>query len=128
MKLACFDSDRMRKIDFDNEGTGAAYTAIGESYERILKRLVEAKIEPIVPISNEWLPEGAGAWLIIDGTPEKNNPGNNYNCQSFSYDHWPSQEQWCWRPASMELNRALRHPPKSPTYRSPSHIARERLG
>ena len=77
MKLACFDPDRMCKVDFDNEGTVTAYTAIGESYGRILKRLVEAKIEPIVPISDEWLPEGAGAWLIIDGATRAK---NNYNC------------------------------------------------
>ena len=71
MKLACFEPDRMYKIDFDNEGTGTAYTATGESYERILKLLVDAKIDPVVPISERWLPEGAGAWLIINGTTTK---------------------------------------------------------
>ena len=104
MKLACFDSDRIRKIDLDNEGTGTAYTAIGESYELILKRLADAEIDPVVPISGEWLPPGAGAWLIIDGNPEKDHPGNKYNCQPFWHDHWSNQEQWYWRQASMELN------------------------
>ena len=77
MKLACFDSDRIRKIDFDNEGQGTAYTDKGEAYERILKRLAEAKIDPVVLISEEWLPVGAGAWLVIGGNPEKDNPNDD---------------------------------------------------
>ena len=115
MRLACFDSDRIRKIDIDNEGKGTAYTANGESYEHTLKRLADAEIDPVVPISDEWLPPGAGAWLLIDGNPEKDHPGNVYDCQPFWYDHWSNSEQWYWRQASMELNRALRHPPKSPS-------------
>ena len=51
MKLACFEPDRMHKIGLDDEGKGTAYTATGESYERILKRLADLKIDPVVPIS-----------------------------------------------------------------------------
>ena len=116
MKLACFDSDRIRKIDFDNEGNGTAYTTSGEAYERILKRLADAEVDPIVPISDEWLPEGAGAWPLIDGNPEKDHPDNNYNCQPFWYENWSNNDQLCWRQASMELNKALRHPSKDPSY------------
>ena len=36
MRLACFDSGRIRKIDFDREGEGNAYTESGETYGRVL--------------------------------------------------------------------------------------------
>ena len=115
MKLACFDSDRIRKIDFDNEAQGTAYTAKGEAYERILKRFAEAKIDPIVFISEEWLPVGSGAWLVIDGNPEQDNLNDGYNCQPYLYNNWSPQGQLYWRSASMELNKALRHPPLNPS-------------
>ena len=115
MSLACYASDRMRKIDSDNEGKGTAYTATGEPYERIRKELVDAKIDPIAPVSDAWLPEGAGAWLIIDGNPETDPPINNYNCEPFWYEYWSDQHKYYWRQASMELNKALRHPPMSST-------------
>ena len=105
----------MRKIDFDNGGKGTAYTATGESYEHILKELADAKVDPIVPISDAWLPEEAGAWLIIDGNPKTDHPISNYNCEPFWYDYWSDQHKYYWRKPSMELNKALRHPPKSPT-------------
>ena len=91
MQLACFDSDRMRKIDFDNEGKGTAYTATGESCRHILKALAKARIDPIVPISDEWLPEGAGAWLIFDGNPKTDPPIIDYSCEPFRYGHWSDQ-------------------------------------
>ena len=74
MKLTCFDSGRISKIDFDSEGKGNAYTEIGETYGRVLARLAAANISPVFPISEEWLPEGAGAWFIIDGDRDKDNP------------------------------------------------------
>ena len=114
MKLACFDSDRIRKIDFDNEGEGNAYTDSGETYGRILERLAEAEIDPAVPITEDWLPTGAGAWLFIDGNKKKDHPRNRYNCQPFLYEDWSPKDQLCWREASMELNKALRHPSTDP--------------
>ena len=116
MKLACFDSDRIRKIDFDNEGKGNAYTNSGETYGRVLEQLAEAEIDPIVPISEEWLPEEAGAWLTIDGNRHKDNPDDNYNCEPFLYDNWSNEDQMYWRNASMELNRALQHPSTDPPH------------
>ena len=112
MMLACFDSDRTRKIDFDNEGNGNAYTESGETHGHVLDQLAAAEIDPVVPISEEWLPEGAGAWLIIDGNRHKDNPDDSYNCEPFLYDSWSNMDQMFWRTASMELSRALRHPSK----------------
>ena len=114
MKLACFASDRIRKIDFDNEGKGNAYTEIGEPYGHVLARLGAANISPVFLISEEWLPEGAGAWLIIDGDRDKDNPDDTYPNQPFLYDNWSHKDQLFWKKASMELNAALRRPSKDP--------------
>ena len=40
MRLAYFDSVRIRKIDFDNEGKGNAYTGKGETYGRTYPRAI----------------------------------------------------------------------------------------
>ena len=117
MKLACFDSDRIRKVDFDREGKGDAYTDIGDTYGHVLARLVDANIRPIFPINEEWLPEGAGAWPIIDGDGEKDNPDDVYPNQPFMYDNWSNKDQVFWK-ASMELNDALRHPSRDPPHLS----------
>ena len=114
MRLACFDSDRIRKIDFDNEGKGNAYADSGETYGRVLEQLAEAEIDPIVPISGDWLPAGAGAWLLIDGNKHKDNPKDIYNCQPFLYENWSRKDHLYWRNASMELNKAFRHPSMDP--------------
>ena len=118
MKLACFDSDRIRKIDFDSEGRGDAYTEIGEIYGHVLARLAAASVSPVFPISEEWLPEGAGAWLIIDGGGDKDNLADVYPNQPFIYDNWSHKDQAFWNKASMELNAALRHPSKDPPHLS----------
>ena len=113
MKLACFDSDRIRKIDFDREGKGDAYTEIGDTYGHVLARLADAGISPIFPINKEWLPEGAGAWFIIDGDASKDNPDDIYPNQPFMYDN---RDQTFRKKASMELNAALRHPSREPPH------------
>ena len=122
MKFACFDSDRIRKINFDREGKGDAYTEIGETYGHVLARLANANISPVFPISEEWLPEGAGAWLTIDGDGEKDNPDDVYPSQPFMHDTWSNKDQVFWKKASMELNAALRHPSEDPPHlRLPLH-------
>ena len=114
VKLACFDSDRANKIDFDREGKGQAYIGIGATYGQVLARLADADISPIFPISDEWLPEGGGAWLIIEGDETKVNINDIYPNQPFLYDNWSHKDQTFWKKASMELNAALRHPPREP--------------
>ena len=118
MRLACFDSDRIRKIDFDREGKGNAYTESGETYGHVLARLAAADVNPVVPTNEEWLPEGTGAWLIIDGDRDKDSPDDIYPNGPFLHGNWPNMDQAFWEKASMELNKALRHPSKDPPHLS----------
>ena len=78
VKLACLDTDRVKKIDFDREGKGQPCTQIGTTYDQILARLADAGISPVFPISDEWLPQDGGTWLITDGDNRRDNPNYIY--------------------------------------------------
>ena len=77
-----------------------------------MTRTALPEISHIFPISDDWLPAGGGAWLIIDGDPTKDNPENMYPNTAFRYSGWSHQDQTYWKKASMELYMALRHPPR----------------